>query len=127
MHGAVVHFKGYGFIKVFKIVAPNGDIEFWATDLLNMTIWQCAEYAEQDWQIEEYHRGLKQFCSIERAQHRSGVAQRNHIGLAVRAFLRLESHRLLTGVSWFEAKTSIVREAIRLYSSNPFYATVSTA
>ncbi len=92
-----------------------------------MTIWQCADYAGYSWQIEEYYRGLKQFCGIERAQHRSGVAQRNHIGLAIRAFLRLESYRLSTGVSWFEAKASIVREAIRLYLTNPLYATVSTA
>jgi putative transposase len=127
MHGAVVHLKGYGFIKVFKIMAPNGDIEFWATDLLDMTIWKCAEYADGSWQIEEYHRGLKQFCGIERAQHRSEVAQRNHIGLAVRAFLRLESYRLRTGVSWFEAKAMIVREAIRFYLSNPLYTLVSTA
>jgi putative transposase len=126
-HGAVVHLKGYGFIKAFKIVAPNGDIEYWATDNMNMTIWQCADYADYSWQIEEYHRGLKQFCGVERAQHRSGVAQRNHIGLAIRAFLRLESYRIRTGVSWFEAKASIVRDAIRTYLTNPLYVSVSTA
>ncbi len=37
-HGAVVHLEGYGFIKVFKIVTLNGDIEYWATDNLTMTI-----------------------------------------------------------------------------------------
>jgi hypothetical protein len=126
-HGAVVHLKGYGFIKVFKIVALNGDIEYWATDNLTMTIWQCADYADYSWQIEEYHRGLKQFCGVERAQHRSGVAQRNHIGLAIRAFLRLESYRIRTGVSWFEAKASIVRDAIRTYLTHPLYVSVSTA
>jgi putative transposase len=92
-----------------------------------MTIWQCAENAGYSWLIEEYHRGLKQFCGIERAQHRSGVAQRNHIGLAIRAFLHLESFRLRTGVSWFEAKAMIVREAVRFYLSNPLYTLVSTA
>lgn len=126
-HGAVVHLKGYGFIRVFKIVALNGDIEYWATNHLTMTIWQCADYADCCWQIEEYHRGLKQFCGVERAQHRSGKAQRNHIGMAIRAFLRLESHRVRTGVSWFEAKTSIIRGAIRAYLDQPLYVLVSTA
>ena len=34
--GTVVHLKGYGFVKVFKIVAPNGDIDYWATNDLQM-------------------------------------------------------------------------------------------
>ncbi len=42
-------------------------------------------------------------------------AQRNHTLLALRAFLRLELHWLRTGVSWYEAKTAIVRDAIRQY------------
>lgn len=122
MNGLVVHLKGYGFIKVFKIVAPNGSIEYWATSNLKMTTEQLAERALQSWQIEEYHRGIKQFCGIERSQHRLAIAQRNHIGLALRAFLRLEYHRLQTGVSWFESKTSIIREAVRAYLANPRYS-----
>ena len=125
--GSTVHLKGYGFIKVFKIAAPDGSMEYWATDDLQMTLWQLAEQAEKCWRIEEYHRGIKQFCGIERAQHRSATAQRNHIGLALRAFLRLESHRLRTGVSWFEAKTAIVREAVRAYLANPLYTEIATA
>jgi len=126
-HGLTVHLKGYGLIKVFKIAAPNGSIEFWATSDLTMTVERCADEALRLWRIEEYHRGLKQFCGIERAQHRSAMAQRNHIGLAVRAFLRLECHRLRTGVSWFEAKTAIVREAMRTYLAQPLYVQLATA
>jgi hypothetical protein len=36
-------------------------------------------------------------------------AQRNHIGLAIRAFLRLELHMIATGISWYSAKLAIVR------------------
>jgi Transposase DDE domain len=126
-HGLIVHLKGYGLIKVFKVAAPDGSIEYWATSDLTLTLEQCADNALQMWRIEEYHRGLKQFCGIERAQHRSAKAQRNHIGLALRAFLRLEVHRLRTGVSWFEAKTAIVREAVRAYLAQPLYTQTSTA
>jgi len=122
MHGLIVHLKGYGFIKVFKIAAPNGGVEYWATSDLQMNVEQLAERALQSWQIEEYHRGIKQFCGIERAQHRLAIAQRNHIGLALRAFLRLEYHRLQTGISWFETKTSIIREAVRAYLANPQFS-----
>ena len=124
--GQVVHLKGYGFIRVFKIATPDGSIEYWATSDLALTLEELAENAAQTWRIEEYHRGLKQFCGIERAQHRSSLAQRNHVGFALRAFLRLECHRLQTGVSWFEAKRSIVRDAIRAYLARPLYL-LSTA
>jgi hypothetical protein len=125
--GSVVHLKGYGWIKVFKIAAPDGSIEYWATSDLTMSLEQLATHVAQIWHIEEYHRGLKQFCGIERAQHRTAVAQRNHIGFALRAFLRLECHRLRSGTSWFEAKTSIVREAIRAYLAHPRYTLTATA
>ena len=125
--GSPVHLKGYGWIKVFKIAAPDGSSEYWATNDLAMTLEPLADHAAQIWHIEEYHRGLKQFCGVEQAQHRRAIAQRNHIGFALRAFLRLECHRLQSGVSWFEAKTSIVRDAIRAYLAQPRYTLTSTA
>lgn len=125
--GARVHLKGYGWIRLFKIATPDGDIEHWATSRLECSLEQLATDVAQVWHIEEYHRGLKQFCGVERAQHRSAVAQRNHIGFALRAFVRLECHRLQTGVSWFDAKQQIVREAIRTYLAHPRYTLPSTA
>jgi hypothetical protein len=125
--GGIVHLKGYGMVKVFKIAVPNNGVEFWATNDLTMTLEQLVTWAEQAWHIEEYHRALKQFCGIERAQHRKAVAQRNHIGFALRAFVRLECHRLQTGISWFEAKARIVRDAVRAYLAKPLYTQLSTA
>lgn len=79
------------------------------------------ELSKLGWSIENYHRGLKQCCGIEKAQARSARAQVNHISLSIRAFVRLEVHRLRTGVSWYEAKTAIVRESIRKYMQQPLY------
>ena len=56
-------------------------------------------FAELSWSTEEYHRDLKQFTGVERCQIRSARGQRNHIGLATRAFVRLEYHRFTTGIS----------------------------
>ena len=125
--GTVVRLKGYGWVKVFKTVGINGDVEYWATSNLNMTLEQCAFYALDAWQVEVYHRGLKQFTGVERAQFRLEIAQRNHIGLAIRAYLRLEAYRLRTSISWFEAKTSIIREAIRAYLAHPSITLCPTA
>ena len=77
------------------------------------------QYAELSFAIENYHRELKQNCGVERCQARSERAQRNHIGLALRAFLRLEWHFFTTGVSGFEAKLRVIREAVRGYLDDP--------
>jgi putative transposase len=127
VQGGLVHLKGYGWIKVFRTVGTNGDAESWATSQLAMTIEEAAFYALDAWQVEVYHRGLKQFTEIERAQYRLEVSQRNHIGLAIRAFVRLEAHRLHSGISWFEAKTSIIRAAMRQYLAHPSITLHSTA
>jgi hypothetical protein len=127
MTGLVVHLKGYGWIRVFRTVATNGDAEYWATNKLDLTIQQAADYALDAWQIEVYHRGLKQFTGIERGQFRLEIAQRNHIGLAIRAFVRLEVHRLQRQRSYFEAKTAIIRDAIRAYLANPTLVLLPTA
>jgi len=127
VQGRLVHLKGYGWIKVFRTVGTNGDAEYWATSNLNMTIEEAAFYALDAWQVEVYHRGLKQFTGIERAQCRLEVSQRNHIGLSIRAFVRLEAHRLHSGISWFEAKTGIIRSAMRQYLAQPTISLQPTA
>lgn len=125
--GTRVHLQGYGWIVVFRLVSTDGDTEYWATSDLAMTELLRQKYSELAWGIEVYHRGLKQFCGVERAQVRAARAQRNHITCALRAFLRLEQHRLVTGLSWWAAKLGIIREAIRTYRAAPRYTLSSTA
>ena len=111
----------FGLVRVFRIVAPNGDTTHWATNDLGMAEDTRRMFAELSWGIEEYHRGLKQFTGVERCQARAERCQRNHIGCAIRAFVRLEYHRFTTGVSWFAAKMGIIREAVRKYLANPVF------
>jgi putative transposase len=125
--GTEVWLPGYGPVKVFKIVAPDGDIAYWATGDLAMTDLRRQQYAEYSWAIENYHRGIKQCTEVERCQARSAAAQRNHVGLALRAFLRLEFYGFTHGVSWLEAKTAIIRDAVRAYLAHPWIKLPSTA
>ena len=118
--GTVVWLVGYGLVLVFKIVAPDGDIAYWATSELTMADLTRQQYAEYSWAIESYHRGIKQCTEVERCSARSAVAQRNHVGLALRAFLRLECYGFIHGVSWVEAKTAIIRDAVRSYLARPW-------
>ena len=125
--GMIVHLMGFGMISVFRTVSKKGDIEHWATDELEMDEAKRNELSSQGWGIEEYHRGVKQCCGIERAQVRKAKSILNHIHMSIRAFVRLELHRLMTGISWYEAKARIVRDAVRSYIAHPIYLLRSTA
>jgi hypothetical protein len=119
--GTVVHVEGFGLVKAFRIDVPNGDTEYWITDDLAMDELTRVTYAQRAWAIEEYHRGLKQATEVERCPARRERSQRNHIGLALRAFIRLEFVRYRHGITWFEAKYRIIRNAVRDYLANPIY------
>jgi hypothetical protein len=117
--GTQVHLKGYGFILVFRIDTPDGDTEYWATDDLLMTMDERTTTARQIWTIETYHRDLKQFCGVERCMARSARAQRNHIGWAIRTYLRLIWHEWQTGQTRFATKLAIIRPAVQQFLANP--------
>jgi len=125
--GLVAHLKGYGLVKVFRIFSKDGEAEHWATSDHDMDVEERGTLSLRGWGIEEYHRGVKQCCGVEKAQVRGALAQLNHIACSIRAFIRLEVHRLKTGVSWYEAKLSIIRDAIRTYLANPIFTLIPTA
>ena len=49
--GRRVHLRGYGFIRVFRTVSKDGDVEHWATNDLEMTEQQRENLARQAWGI----------------------------------------------------------------------------
>jgi DDE superfamily endonuclease len=117
--GRLVYLPGYGQVKVFRVLATNGEAEHWATNDWAMTPLGRQKWEDYSWRIEEYHKGLKQYGGVERCQARRAGAQRSHIGLALRAFLRLEAFSWRTGISWLNAKLDIVRAAVAAYLRAP--------
>lgn len=117
--GTRVHLKGYGFILVFRIDTTDGDTEYWATSDELMTMHERTTTARQIGTIETYHRDIKQFCGIERCMVRSDRGQRNHIGWALRTYLRLIWHEWETGSSRFATKLGIIRPAVQQFLTNP--------
>ena len=102
--GRIVHVKGYGMVKVFRIVTDFDEANHWATDDLSMTEASRQELNRQAYTIENYHRALKQCCGVEKCQACSAVAQKNHILFSLRTFVRLEVARLRTGKTCYETK-----------------------
>jgi hypothetical protein len=99
--GLVVHLRAYGFIKVFKTFSKaKGEVEYLATNKLNITLSDIKTVAAKRWKIEEYHRGLKQTTGIEKCQSRNQRSQRNHIFCSILSFVALEVHRVQRNISW---------------------------
>lgn len=125
--GQIVQLRGFGLVRLFCKIDSQGEAQYWATNDVEMSEETFESTSAACWRIETYHRGLKQCCGIEKAQVRSATGQKNHLLLALRAFLRLESYRLQTGVSWYEAKRAVVRNAIRQARTQPAWALPPTA
>ena len=61
---------------MFRIVSKDGDTQHWVTDVQEMEEPEREDLAKKSWKIEEYHRGIKQFCGVEKCQARKEEAQR---------------------------------------------------
>lgn len=119
--GCEVHLRGYGQVKLFKVTHIEKEPEFWATDLISMNPEGHEELKKISWRIEEFHRGVKQFCGIERCQARKTKSQCSHILLSIRSFLIFEKARLQTGTSWHESKMRIHRSSIAQFIEKPSF------
>ncbi len=114
-----VWLKAYGFVLVSRIVFPNGDIAYIATNDLSLgNLETIKSHSDYRWKIEEFHRGIKQCCGIERCYSTLERSQRNHILCAFLAFLKLELERIQNNVSWYEQKLSISRITTADYLAN---------
>jgi len=125
--GMVVQLRGFGLVRLFQKRDAKGQVEHWATSDTAMTLPSFRALAKACWGIESYHRGLKGCCGVERAQVRSATGQKNHLLLALRAFLRLEAHRINTGLSWYEAKIAPFRNAIQSARTHTKWSLIPSA
>ena len=81
-HGVSVKLKEVPFrVQVFKVVAPNGDIDWVMTDHPEST-FTTSDIQDENagrWQIEQLHRELKQLTGSEKCECRKARSQRNHL------------------------------------------------
>ena len=111
--GLRIHLRGYGWVTVFKFVAKNGCVDYITTNMSNPTREQIEKIVEARWSIEVYHRELQQICGIERSQARTGQAQRNHICLAVFAWLEMNKTRINEKITLYQQTWDVIKTAIQ--------------
>jgi len=79
-------------VQLFKVVAPNGDIEWLITNYPPGTFTTPAIQDENAvrWQIEQLHRELKQLTGSEKCECRQARSQRHHLACCYHAWLTLK-------------------------------------
>jgi Transposase DDE domain len=121
-HGVVVKLKEVPFtVRLFKLVAPDGDIDWVITNDLDETV--TAQVAEDSsdvrWQVEELHRGLKQLTGSERCQCRAARAQRNHFACCYHAWVSLKVTAKELGQTLYALRDSLFSHYLRAELRNP--------
>jgi len=102
--GLEMHLKGFGLVKVFRTIFKNEFRHYiiYRPDpdkIAEITHTQFMDIHALHWQIESFHRAVKQVANIERFFVRQTVAISNHIFAAISAFVHLQLrciHNLIT-------------------------------
>ena len=121
-HGIEVKLQKVPFmVKLFKIVAPNGDIDWVITNhpdaSLSATDVQNAD--AHRWQIEQFHREFKQLTGSEKCQCRLQRSQRNHIACCYQAWLALKVKASQLYKTVYATKHDLLYEFLRAELRDP--------
>jgi DDE superfamily endonuclease len=107
-------------VRLFKIVATNGDIEWLITNELDL---KDVEVVKQNndprWQIEDLHRGVKQLTGSEKCQCRSARAQRNHIACSIFAWITLTIEAKKQNTTIYQVHKDIFKPFLKQQIVNP--------
>lgn len=110
--GLIIRLKKIPFpVKLFKFESPDGHIDWIITNDLDETVNLFVAELKNDnrWQVEVFHREIKQLTGIQKCQARTERSQRNHIASSYQAWLSLK-------IAAKKAKTTIYQIKESLWS-----------
>jgi len=110
--GLRVHLRGYGWITVFRFVSSNRRTDYIGTNIQNPTKEKIIALVRKRWEIEVFHRELKQTCGLEHCQARTSRAQRNHIVLSVLTWIKQAALRKQYNISFYQQRWNTIKDAI---------------
>ena len=110
--GLRIHLRGYGFITVFRFVSTDRRTDYIGTNIPNPTKDQIIALVKKRWEIEVFHRELKQTCGLEHCQARTSRAQRNHIVLSVLTWIKQAALRKQYNISFYQQQWNTIKDAI---------------
>jgi len=120
--GLIVKLKEVPFkVKLFKLVAPNGDIDWVITNDLDESVnLFVADLANDNrWQIEDFHRSFKQLTGSEKCQCRKARSQRNHLACCYQAWVALKVKARQVGETMYRVRTNLFSDYLSQELANP--------
>ena len=121
--GLQIHLRGYGWIKVFRFESTERRTDYIGTNIPNPTREQIIALVRKRWEIEVFHRELKQTCGLEHCQARTSRAQRNHIVLSVLTWIKQAALRKQYNISFYQQQWNTIKDAIALQMKIELIAT----
>jgi hypothetical protein len=120
--GVLVKLKEVPFkVRLFKLVATNGDIDWVITNCPDETLTaQVAQNANDvRWHAEEFHRGFKQLTGSEKCQCRKARSQRNHLACCYHAWVSLKVKAQQLNKTLYQVKRDLLRDYLRAELRQP--------
>jgi hypothetical protein len=120
--GKLVRIKEVPFwLKLFKLVDTNGNIEWVMTNKLaeDFTRLRAIQATQVRWQVEEFHRSFKQLTGSERCQCRKERSQRNHLACCYAAWVALKVKAQEMKTTIYQVRNRLFADFLKLQLKNP--------
>jgi len=121
--GLIVYLKEYGNVRVFRQVYKNVH-RYYIMSVPKLEMLDGIQSIDFErvhsahWNIERFHRAVKQTCNIERFQVRNSRSIMNHIFCSICAFVKLESLRSKQSIqNWYQIKRDLFVGVIKQFIS----------
>jgi hypothetical protein len=113
-----IYLEGVDFaLKLVKQVFTNGDgsigILYLVSSDLDLTYDQVTAIYQKRWNVEPYHKSLKQNPSLSKSPTRTVTTQSNHSFAALCSFVKLEMLKVKTKTNHFALKSKLYLQALR--------------
>lgn len=128
--GVEVQLKELPFkVRLFKLVAKDGDIEWVITNSPERPLAAPVVQDAKDgrWPVEELHRDLKQLTGSEKCQCRKARSQRTHLACCYQAWLALKVQAKKLAKTLYALKTDLFRDWLRTELRHPQIPALSIA
>jgi len=120
--GQPVRIKEVPFwLKLFKLVDTNGNIEWVITNNLaeDFTRLRAIEAIQVRWQVEEFHRSFKQLTGSEKCQCRKARSQRNHLACCYSAWVAIKVKAKEMKRTIYQLRNGLFAEYLKSQLRNP--------
>jgi hypothetical protein len=115
---ATIYLEGVDFpLLLVKQVFVNEDDStgtlYLVTSDLELTYDQITTIYRKRWNVEPYHKSLKQNASLSKSPTKTVTTQSNHLFASICAYIKLEMLKMTTKVNHFALKSKLYMRALR--------------